>query len=226
MSATPPLPDERYEIILADPPWLYNDARTHASAGMARSAYPCLSVDELGAIPVPSIAATRSALFLWATFPKLPEALEVMGRWGFTYCTAAFTWVKTYPGRGIETHTRCDEGDEGAVYVRDPDDDNPYSADWIKPAATYYSESDLVAGLGHYTRANQEIVLLGRRGKPFPRLDRTVRQVVLAPRGRHSAKPREVHDRIVRLFGDRPRIELFARPPVPDGWACWGLEVQ
>lgn len=40
----------------------------------------------------------------------------------------------------------------------------------------------------------------------------------------HSKKPNEVRERIVRLVGDFPRIELFARQKV-DGWDCWGNEV-
>jgi site-specific DNA-methyltransferase (adenine-specific) len=41
-------------------------------------------------------------LFLWATYPMLPEAFKVIAAWGFTYKTTAFTWVKTNPsGRGF-----------------------------------------------------------------------------------------------------------------------------
>ena len=47
----------------------------------------------------------------------------------------------------------------------------------------------------------------------------------MAPRGRHSAKPKEVRDRIVALMGsDKTKIELFAREH-KDGWDCWGNEV-
>lgn len=76
-------------------------------------------------------------------------------------------------------------------------------------------------GMGHYTRANSEPLLLFRRGKGTKRVNASVRQVVFAPRGRHSAKPPEVRDLIVSLFGDVPRVELFARERAP-GWASWG----
>ena len=55
----------------------------------------------------------------------------------------------------------------------------------------------------------------------IPLLDAAVSQTIFAPRGKHSAKPPETRDRIVRLYGDRPRIELFARERV-DGWDAWG----
>ena len=47
---------------------------------------------------------------------------------------------------------------------------------------------------------------------------------VIAERKRHSQKPSEVRERIVKGFGDLPRIELFARE-YADGWDCWGNEV-
>lgn len=52
----------------------------------------------------------------------------------------------------------------------------------------------------------------------------SVQQVILSKIEEHSKKPNEVRNRIVDLFGDIPRIELFARQTV-DGWDCWGNEV-
>lgn len=53
-----------------------------------------MSIEELCALPVADIAAEDSALFLWATFPQLPEALRLIKAWGFTYKTVAFVWLK------------------------------------------------------------------------------------------------------------------------------------
>lgn len=78
-------------------------------------------------------------------------------------------------------------------------------------------------GMGFYTRANAELVLVGARGSP-KRLDAGVSQIVDAAVSEHSAKPAEVRDRITRLY-DGPRIELFARERV-NGWDAWGLEVD
>lgn len=78
-------------------------------------------------------------------------------------------------------------------------------------------------GMGNYTRANAEICLLGIKGN-IKRVDSSVHSVVISPVERHSKKPDEVRKRIVRLVGDIPRIELFAREE-KDGWDCWGNEV-
>ena len=62
--------------------------------GAAEKHYPTMSIDELCALPVPELAAKDCALFLWATFPQLPEALRLIRAWGFRYRTVAFVWLK------------------------------------------------------------------------------------------------------------------------------------
>lgn len=79
-------------------------------------------------------------------------------------------------------------------------------------------------GMGYYTRANAEYCLLATKGKVLPRVSHSVSSVVISHIERHSKKPDEVRRRITELFGNRPRIELFARE-YADGWDCWGNEV-
>ena len=173
------LPEKTYSVIYADPPWSYRDGRN--PRGGADRHYSCMSMKDLGTLDVASLAAPDAFLFMWATMPLLPQAIDLMPKWGFTYKTCAFTWIKTTKSGGF------------------------------------------AVGPGHYTRANAELCLLGIKGKP-QRVSKSVRQVISAPRGRHSAKPPEVRDRIVTLCGDVPRIELFAREKTP-GWDVWGNEV-
>ena len=82
----------------------------------------------------------------------------------------------------------------------------------------------LFMGMGYYTRANAEYCLLATKGKVLERKSKAVPSAVVTPIERHSKKPDVVRERIVALFGDRPRIELFARQHA-DGWDCWGNEV-
>jgi N6-adenosine-specific RNA methylase IME4 len=82
----------------------------------------------------------------------------------------------------------------------------------------------LTWGMGKWTRANAEIVLLGIKGRPRRR-SAAVHSVIDAPLERHSAKPAETRDRIVKLLGRRSRVELFARTRVK-GWAAWGNEIR
>jgi site-specific DNA-methyltransferase (adenine-specific) len=179
-----PLPQGPYEIIYADPPWEYRD-RSKNRIGAARH-YGTSSIEQLQRLPVASIAAPHSVLFMWATFPTQSDIYDLMSAWGFRYKTLGFLWLKTYPS------------------------------------------GELFMGPGHYTRSNAEPCYIATRGKVLPRLSRSIHQVVQAPHPRnsqgkiiHSAKPQVFRDLIVDLFGDRPRIELFARAAA-DGWDRWG----
>ena len=89
------LPDRRYSVIYADPPWAYRQCgATEKSRGNAAKHYQTMTTAEICAMPVPSICAEGAACFMWATFPNIGEAIKAMEAWGFTYKTAAFVWVK------------------------------------------------------------------------------------------------------------------------------------
>lgn len=83
-------------------------------------------------------------------------------------------------------------------------------------------------GMGHWTRANAELCLMGVRGKP-KRQGKGVHQLIVEPEiltdpiMQHSRKPSCARDKIVELMGDVPRLEMFAREAV-DGWDAWGNE--
>lgn len=86
-----------YGVLLIDPPWSF---RVYSEAGQDRGAcnhYPTMSLAEIKVLTVP--AAKDAVLFLWATVPMLPAALETMAAWGFTY-KSHFAWVKDKRGLG------------------------------------------------------------------------------------------------------------------------------
>lgn len=73
-----------------------------------------------------------------------------------------------------------------------------------------------------------EFVLAASRiasGRPMPLGNESVRQVVLAPKGAHSQKPIEVHERIEVLYPGKTKIEYFARAQ-RSGWDAWGNEID
>lgn len=86
-----------YGVILADCPWRYTHSRSKSRR--VENHYPTMTLADICALRVADIAATDSVLFLWATAPKLPEALDVMDAWGFTYKTNA-VWDKELMGMG------------------------------------------------------------------------------------------------------------------------------
>lgn len=75
-------------------------------------------------------------------------------------------------------------------------------------------------GMGRWTRANSEIVLLATKGKP-KRINAGISQIIESPIKSHSQKPDIVRNKIIQLVGNLSRIELFARTKV-HGWDTWG----
>lgn len=83
-----------------------------------------------------------------------------------------------------------------------------------------------ISTLGAWTMKNCELCLLGTKGGMLKyKKCNNVKQLVEAVRTEHSKKPQEVRDNIVKIFGDIPRIELFARQQT-EGWDVWGNEVE
>jgi len=92
---SPPLPCEKFDVILADPPWKYEVDYLSASPD---NHYPTMTVEEICSLKVP--ASENAVLFLWTTNPMLENALEVMKSWGFQYKTN-LVWVKDKLGLGF-----------------------------------------------------------------------------------------------------------------------------
>ena len=177
-----PLPNKIYKIIYADPPWSYQD---QSCEGAAAAHYDGMSLESICSLPVQDISDKNCVLFLWATYPMLKEALQVIDAWGFAYKSIAFQWLKLNKNNHLS--------------------DNPHR--------TFY-------GLGRWTRGNTEPCFLATKGKPH-RVSEDVDQLIKQSLTKHSAKPHESREKIVKLMGDLPRIELFARRRIP-GWDAWG----
>lgn len=79
-------------------------------------------------------------------------------------------------------------------------------------------------GMGNYTRSNAELCLIGTKGK-IKRKRGNISSVICTKIQEHSKKPDIVREKIVDLFGNLPRIELFARQ-VPKGWHVWGNDSE
>jgi len=79
-------------------------------------------------------------------------------------------------------------------------------------------------GLGRWTRGNTEPCLLATKGKP-KRISASISQIIESPLQRHSKKPDITRTNIIKLMGNLPRIELFARQKT-EGWDVWGNEVE
>lgn len=185
---------KKYQIILADPPWLYAD-RKSCDPKLGGFKYSPMKLEDICTLPVQAIADKDCALALWVTMPMLKEGLRVIEAWDFKYITCLFNWIKLNPSGSIGKNEK----------------------DIILKKGIY-------SGLGHWVNGNSELCLFGKKGKP-KRYEKNVKQIQIYPRARHSQKPPEIRNELVKLFGDLPRIELFAREKT-EGWDVWGNECE
>lgn len=95
------LPDDKFTVIYADPPWKYGDSRALDGwdTSAAEGHYPTMALAELKALDIPRLAADDCVLWLWATCPLLEDALELAAAWGFKY-KAQFVWDKVKHNMG------------------------------------------------------------------------------------------------------------------------------
>ena len=107
----------RYPVILADPPWEFKawGKNTGKNGRTAEKHYRTMPTVEIAKFPIESIAAKDCALFLWAVWPALPDALALIAAWGFEYKTVAWVWTKfnetsmgTHMGLGYYTRANTE----------------------------------------------------------------------------------------------------------------------
>lgn len=84
--------DKKYQVIYADPPWVYDSTLPH-KYGDVQKHYQNMSIEDICNMPVNKISDKDCVLFIWVTSPKLPLVFDVIKAWGFEYKTS-FVWDK------------------------------------------------------------------------------------------------------------------------------------
>jgi hypothetical protein len=94
-----PIDKKRWPLLLADPPWQFEEERLATPNRRTENHFPTMRFDEICALPVADLAAETAILFLWTTTSHLAESLVVMDRWGFKY-QSNLVWIKPSIGTG------------------------------------------------------------------------------------------------------------------------------
>jgi N6-adenosine-specific RNA methylase IME4 len=92
-------PNTTYQTIALDPPWDWGDEGDADQFGRARPTYATMSIDQIAALPVASLAAKDAHIYLWITNRSLPKGFALLESWGFRYITC-LTWCKPSIGMG------------------------------------------------------------------------------------------------------------------------------
>lgn len=229
--------EERMTLIEADCPWDYpNQFYNGSTQGKYKGG--SMKDEQLYALPVEGLADDNAALFFWTTLPKLDVALNCIYSWGFEYTTCFFVWTKLRPkedevfeftdvftGSGSYTRNNAEvcllglKGDISKMRLRNTyipnavfrvPKINPLLVEQETSIPESYSRSRL---LGHHEETDDKF---------FSHLEASS---LFSAIGDHSEKPEETYEKIIAIFGDLPRIILFARRRRP-GWYAFGDEVD
>jgi len=191
-----------YRVILADPPWAFEQYSEKGQGKSAQAHYGCMPLDDIAALPVDILAADDCALFMWMTWPFMPQWTRIIEAWGFDFAGLAWEWIKFNP----ETGKYAFGGGYGTRKNLEP----CLLATRGNPSLRAVLPDDLF-GMG----AAPEGV---RCVRDF--IEVMPGSAMRARRREHSRKPDEQYARIETMF-DGPYVELFARQSRP-GWASWG----
>jgi len=231
----------KFPVIVADPPWSFNDKGNRSSPDHA-GVYETMTLDDVLALPVPELAADDAFLFLWCPNSLVLEntPMTVARAWGFEP-RQMIPWVKTTkdetrPHIGQGHYTRvctemlllCRRGkatvdDRGVPGVIRSHEDVPFGSRWVLHGTTYelygVQDEQLVLRSCESLNAFFTVVIdeFGDKAEPAG-------EVIWAPRGKHSAKPDASYEFVERLCHAGPYVELFARRRYNDNWYVWGNE--
>lgn len=188
-----------FDLIMADPPWTFDNWSAAGEEKNAKAHYDCEPLDWIARLPVAALAADDCLLWLWATNPLLREAFDVVEAWGFTRKTAG-TWIKrTVTGKVA------------------------FGTGYIVRAS---NEPFILAtrGAPKVTRSTRSAVVSCDLPDDFTG-DWPIGTITIeGPVRTHSQKPDEAFAAAEALMPDARRIEVFSRTTRP-GWSAWGNEV-
>jgi N6-adenosine-specific RNA methylase IME4 len=170
-----------FGVIVADPPWAFNDALVAMKRKVKRSAasqYDVLKLGDIIDLDVASVAdPAGSILVLWVPSSMLDTGLSTMKAWGFKF-KQTFVWVKTKKNAMHETNMN----DSTRVGM-----------------GRLFRQSHEIALVGTRGKVYKHLVNKAQRSVAFD-LNR-----------KHSAKPEILQDRLELMFPDVPKLELFGR---------------
>jgi N6-adenosine-specific RNA methylase IME4 len=192
------LPQHGFGLIMADPPWAYENWSKAGEHKNASAKYDCQSLLWIKQLPVAELADDDCILWLWAINPLLPEAIEVMAEWGFKFKTAG-TWVKrTVHGKDAF----------GTGYLLRSSNEPFLIGTRGQPVTSKSVRSTVASGKAHDT-------------DPLANIGFTIEAIARE----HSRKPDEAFTAAEKLMPNAHRLELFSRQE-RENWSVWGNQTD
>lgn len=200
------IPRRKFRLFYVDFPWFYNDRKKHRKDNPAKEtrfgmgaqgnySAGCMTDQEILELS-PLMEATSeddAYMFMWATAPRLPFAIEVGEYFGFTYITIAFVWVKTTQQDKVFYGTGAYTGSNVELLLLFRKNPKKRSC-WHDNGGGAFKPGQVIAA-------------------PHP-VDGNGKKI-------HSRKPAIFREVLEQWLGPVDRVEMFATESAP-GWESWG----
>lgn len=186
-----------FRVILADPPWSFDDRLTMSEVPRGAEAnYPLLNAQGIADLPIADLALPDAILGLWCPASLIADGLAVMSGWGFDQ-KQVWEWIKLAKDAQFPADLAFGMGRIGRNC----------------------SELMLVG-----TRGSPYRFMQSHSERTVIVAPADLSLVAFHEATRHSVKPTQMHEAMERMFPDGPFLELFARRP-QEGWTCWGHDI-
>lgn len=209
---------KKYQVIVSDPPWMFNDVLTMEKTKRGAAAnYPLLDTSELCALKVKQIADPKGCvLVLWSIGSLLDDAMRVMKAWGFSQ-KQIFVWVKTkkQPLQNLKSGMRKLKRNKTLTIEN------------IEKEIDAFDLNETMSfGMGRLFRQTHEICLIGINSTQIYKqlANKSQRSVCFNENKKHSSKPENLQDYLDLMFPKEDKLEMFARRKRA-GWDVIGNEV-
>ncbi len=219
----------KFSIIVADPPWKFNDKlKMSDTPRSAEANYQLMSNKDIQNLPIKDVADPNgSILVLWVPSSILQTGLDTMKSWGFEH-KQTYVWVK------IKKYPLIDLKKSIKKLLRKPNityNKNNYIETLNLIIDNYISlandlSKSLAFGMGRLFRQTHEIALIGINNNDiYKKLqNKSQRSVSFGLNEKHSKKPEYLQNSLELMFPDGKYLELFARRE-REKWICLGNEI-
>lgn len=217
---------EKFNVIVADPPWFFFDGLKMSDTPRGAAAnYSLMKNEDIKSLSVKELVdPTGAILALWVPSSLLQEGLDTINAWGFKH-KQTYIWVKNKkdPMSLLRTHAM-----KFIKYaLKSKSFSNKDYLDGLISTFDMFNMNNLLAfGMGRLFRQTHEICLIGTNNNGIYKSlkNKSQRSVSFGENLKHSAKPEHLQDSLELMFPSSNKLELFARRIRPD-WTCLGNEV-
>jgi N6-adenosine-specific RNA methylase IME4 len=215
----------KFNVVISDPPWKFSDGLSMSDVARgADSNYKTMLLEDIKNLDMKSIVDPNGCILaMWVPSSFLQDGMDVMKAYGFEQ-KQTYIWVKT---KKEPLKELSDLLKKSLLKIKKVSSVKEIKEEVSKIFTNFDPDKILQFFMGRLFRQTHEICLIGINNKNIYKLlkNKSQRSVCFGQNMKHSQKPDDLHNSLELMFGDLPKIELFARR-MKNGWTCLGNEID